>query len=469
MLLKNKIEKISGFLKSSNILTGEEECYCYAEDSSNLIKPQKKPNIVVFAETIEDVQNIMKFAYQHEIPVISRGAGTNMVGSCVCNHDGIVLCFSKMNKILEIDSVNMTAKVQPGVVLGDLKTAVENKGMFFPPDPSNYAVSTIGGAIAQSSGGALGFKYGTTKDYIVSLKVVTSDGRLLTLGADTAKDSAGYHLAQLIVGSEGTLAVVVEATIKLIPRPEALCAVSAYYDSISTGINAVNTIIENNIFPAAIDFMDQNAIKASDDYMKCGLDTDKQCMLLISLDGMQCSMENLTNSLVNVLKSTGASKINISSNSEEYNHIWNARKVSFAATARIAPDVVTDDIIVPRKNLSAMAEKCKEIAGKYCLAMCLVGHAGDGNLHPQIALNLNNDEEFKNCMNARSEIYSEAIRLGGTIAAEHGIGLEKKPYLNMTVDNDVIEYMKMIKKVFDPKNILNPGKIFEENQTAGNL
>ncbi|MCQ2744201.1 MAG: FAD-binding protein [bacterium] len=457
--MKSKIQEIKLLLKNDNILTCEEECYCYAQDSSNLIKPKTNPDVVVFAETIEDVQNILKYANEHEIPVISRGAGTNMVGSCVCDEGGIVLNFSKMNKILEIDPVNMTAKVQPGVIVGNLKQEAEKSGLFFPPDPSNYAVSTVGGAIAQSSGGAMGFKYGTIKDYVLSLKVVTADGRLMTLGANTAKDSVGYHLAQLMVGSEGTLAVIVEATLKLLPKPETNCAISAYFDNLRIGMIAVNKIIGSKIFPAAIDFMDKNAIMTVEDYTKCGLRTDKDCMLLLTLDGYKSSMEYQLNSAVEVLKNSGATDIKVS-DEEGAQNIWKARRVAFAATARLAPDVVTDDIIVPRENLPDIAEQCRKIAEKYNLKMCLVGHAGDGNLHPQIAVNLENEEEFKNCMEAKAEIYKATIELGGTISAEHGVGLEKKAYVKDTVDKNAIEYMKMIKNIFDSKNILNPNKIF---------
>jgi len=460
MLLENKYKEKIINLKSNNILTGEEECYCYAEDASNLIKPESAPQMVVFANNIADVQNTLKYAYQNKIPIIPRGAGTNMVGSCACNERGIVLNFSKMNKILEINPVNMTATVEPGVVMGDLKKEAEKLGLFFPPDPSNYAVSTVGGAIAQSSGGALGFKYGTIKDYILSLKVVTSDGRILTLGTNTSKDSSGYHLAQLMVGSEGTLAIVVEATLKLIPKPETIKAVSAYFDGIECAMKAVNEIIKNKLFPAAMDFMDKNAISTVEDYTKSGLNTDKECMLLITVDGQECSMEYQIKSVINVLNNCGASEINISKNSEEYDSIWNARHSSFAAATRLAPDVVTDDIIVPRENLAKMAEKCKAVAEKYNLKMCLIGHAGDGNIHPQIALNLESDTEFKNFTDARAEIYKEAIKLGGSISAEHGIGLEKKSYMKDTMDKNALEYMKMIKHIFDPQNILNPGKIF---------
>lgn len=460
MLLKNKYDELKTFLSGNNILSEEEECYCYAEDASNLIKPEKTPDVVVFVETIKDVQAVMEYAYKNEIPIIPRGAGTNMVGACVSSQGGIVLNFSKMNKIQNIDSINMTATVQPGAVLGNIKKAAEKEGLFFPPDPSNYEVSTIGGAIAQSSGGALGFKYGTTKDYVLSLKVVTADGKLITLGAQTSKDSTGYHLAQLMVGSEGTLAIIVEATLKLIPKPQAKEALSAYFDSLEDGINAVNKIIESRIFPAAIDFMDKNALITVEDYTHCGLNTSKNCMLLLTADGSEKDIINQIDSIKNILENNGASEIKVSQNIDEYDSIWNARRTSFAASARLAPDVVTDDIIVPRNNLAHMVNFCQFVAQKYNLKMCMVGHAGDGNIHPQIALNLDSEEEYRNCMDARAEMYQKALELGGTISAEHGIGSEKKIYLKNTVDKEAIEYMKIIKKIFDPKNILNPDKIF---------
>ncbi len=460
MLLKNKLQRIKSFLKSNNILTSEEECYCYAEDSSNIIKSEKKPEVVVFAETIEDVRNIIKYAYENEIPIVSRGAGTNMVGSCISDNGGIVLNFSKMNKILEINKIDMTAIVQPGVVLGDLKNAVDNAGLFFPPDPSNYEVSTIGGAIAQSSGGAMGLKYGTTKDYILSLKVITSNGELITLGSKTSKNSSGYHLAELMVGSEGTLAVIVEATLRLIPKPKIQMSVFAYFDDIDNGSSAATKITANGILPAAIDFMDKNSIRTVESYAKCGLNTCMEILLLVTLDGEEDSVISQTELVKKILQQSGASDIITSKNNEESTKIWNARRSSFASTTRLAPDVVTDDIIVPRSNFSKMVKYCRDIAHKYDLNMCMVGHAGDGNIHPQIALNLESEDEFRRYMSAKAEIYDKVISLGGTISAEHGIGLEKKSYLQEAVDSSAINYMKMIKKIFDPKNILNPGKIF---------
>lgn len=457
MLLKDKLDKIKTILKNDNVLATLEERYCYSRDASNMKNDGKIPDLVVFVETIEDVQKILKHANEHEIPVISRGAGTNMVGACICSQGGIVLNFSKMNKILEINQTNMTARVQPGVILGDLKKEVEEIGLFYPPDPSNFKVSTIGGSIAQSSGGAMSFKYGTTKDYVLSLKVVTAEGKLMTLGAETIKDASGYHLGQLIVGSEGTLAIVVEAVLKLIPKPETKRVISAYFSKIEDSVNAVNMIISEHIFPAAIDFMDKNSMISVEDFANCGLKTEHECMLIIELDGFESSMNSQIYKTTQVLDNNNAIGVEISKKEE----IWEARRSSFAASARLAPDVISDDIIVPRENLAEMIKKCNEISKKYNLKMCLVGHVGDGNIHPQIALNLENEEEFKNYVNAKSEMYETALSLNGTISAEHGIGIEKLSYLENTLDKTALEYMKLIKQVFDPKNILNPGKIFK--------
>lgn len=456
MLLKSKLDKVQSFLKSDNVLAKLEERYCYSRDASNMKHKYTVPDLVVFVETIEDVQRVLKHANEHEIPVIARGAGTNMVGACVCSKGGIILNFSKMNKILELNTTNMTARVQPGVILGDLKKQAEQVGLFYPPDPSNFKVSTIGGSIAQSSGGAMSFKYGTTKDYVLSLKVVTADGTLMTLGAETIKDASGYHLGQLIIGSEGTLAIVVEAVLKLIPKPETKRVVSAYFNNIDSAIQSVNEMILSHIFPAAIDFMDKNSMKTVEDFSHCGLQTYNDCMLIIDLDGFESSMNTQINTVVKILETNNANNTQVS----DKESIWEARRTSFAATTRLAPDVISDDIIVPRDKLAEMIKECNNISAKYNLKMCLVGHVGDGNIHPQIALNLDNDEEFKNYMNAKSEMYEAAFELGGTISAEHGIGIEKLPYFEKIVDKNAINYMKLIKKALDHKNILNPGKIF---------
>ena len=461
MLLKNKLDKIKSFLKNDNVLTKMEERYCYAKDASNARVSSVIPDLVVFVETIEDVQKVVKYANEHEIPIIARGAGTNMVGACVCTNGGIILNFSKMNKILDVNTTNMTARVQPGVILGDLKQKVDDLGLFYPPDPSNYKVSTIGGSIAQSSGGAKSFKYGTTKDYILSLKVVTADGNILTLGSDTTKNSMGYHLSQLIVGSEGTLAIVVEATLKLIPKPQAKSIVMGYFSTVDETVKAVNNILSGHVFPAAIDFMDKNSMQTVESFLPSGLKTEYSYSLLVDLDGLSSTLNSQTEIVKKALLAAGAKEVVIPVEIDDAERIWRARRSSFAAATRLAPDVISDDIIVPRDKLSLMINKCNELAAKYALKLCLVGHVGDGNIHPQFVLDLNNEFEFRNYTTAKAEMYNFATSLGGGISAEHGIGIEKLPYLKNTIDNGVIDYMELIKKAFDPKNILNPGKIFK--------
>ena len=461
MLLKSNVDKLKTLVKKDNVLTSLEERYCYAEDSTNRNVKSNIPDAVVFVESIEEVQSILKYANSKKIPVISRGAGTNMVGACVCSKGGIVLNFSRMNKILNFNPVDMTMRVQPGAVLGDIKKLAESENLFYPPDPSNYKVSTIGGSIAQSSGGAMSFKYGTTKDYILSLKVVLADGTLIKLGAGTVKDAVGYHLNQLIVGSEGTLGVVVEAELKLIPKPEASRVIVSYFDSIEDAAEGVNNILSDCISPATIDFMDNNSIRTIEEFYPCGLKTDKEALLLVEVDGFESSMQVQQERVQKALLRAKSAYIDTFSAPDDIEAVWTARRSSFAATAKLAPDVVSDDIIVPRANLAKMVVGCKNICTKYNLDVCIVGHAGDGNIHPQIALNLDNEKEFRNYIEAKSEMYKLAFSLGGTISAEHGVGSEKISYIDNAVDKRAIEYMKKIKLLFDPNNILNPDKIFK--------
>ncbi len=461
MLTKNKIEEeLEKFLPKDSILSSLEECYVYSQDGTNTRKSEKTPDVVIFPETIEEVQHVVKYANLHDIPVTARGAGTNLIGACLPDFGGIVMNFSKMNKIKRINKTDMTAIVQPGVVVGDLQKAVEEIGLFFPPDPSNLRVSTIGGAIAQSAGGPKTFKYGTTKDYVLGLKVVLADGSLMITGSNTIKNATGYPLSQIFIGSEGTLGIVVEATLKLIPKPETSRVMLAYFDSICDATVSVNNIIDSKIFPSTIDFMDNNAINTVEKFYPANLATDKTAALIIEIEGSENSVIEDSNKLKEVLLKSKASGITISNTKEEYERIWTARRASFAATAKLRPDVVTDDMIVPRSNLPKLVEGINKICQKYQLQTCVIGHVGDGNVHPQIALNLEDKQEYANYIKAKEEMYKLTIELDGTLSGEHGIGSEKKKYIPMAIDKVALEYMKKIKAVFDPKNILNPDKIF---------
>lgn len=462
MLMKtNKlISDLKKTLSSCNVLETLEERYAYAQDATNIKEIKNLPDVVVFVENIEQVQNVVKLANKYKTPIICRGAGTNVVGACSTEHGGIILNFSKMNKILEINRENMTARVQSGVVLGDLQKAVESFGLFYPPDPSNLAVSTIGGSIAQSSGGAKSFKYGTTKDYVIDMKVVMANGEILQTGSNTIKNATGYNLNTLFVGSEGTLGIVVEATLKLIPKPESKKVLMAYFDTVKTAVSAVNKIIEHRIFPATIDFMDKNAIQTVEKFYPANLLTDKEAALIIEIDGFECSMDYQEKIIVDILNSSDASAIQASHNEEEYNRIWTARRSSMGACAKMKPNVTTDDVIVPRENLEKLVLGIREICEKYNLAVCMVGHVGDGSVHPQIPIDYSDEAEYKRYKLAKAEIYDLTAKLDGILSGEHGVGSLKREHINKVVNSVALDYMRQIKKTFDPNNILNPYKIF---------
>ena len=461
MLMKNKlISDLKKNIPASNVLDTLEERYAYAQDATNIKAIKNLPDAVVFVENIDQVQTVVKLANKYHIPIICRGAGTNVVGACVVEHGGIILNFSKMNKIINISPENMTATVEPGVVLGHLQKEVEKFGLFYPPDPSNLAVSTIGGSIAQSSGGAKSFKYGTTKDYVIDLKVVMANGEILRTGANTIKNATGYNLNTLFVGSEGTLGIVVEATLKLIPKPESKKVLMAYFDSVKEAVLAVNSIIEQRIYPATIDFMDKNAIQTVEKFYPANLLTDKEAALIVEIDGFECSMQYQEDIIVNILNASNASKIQVSHNEDEYNKIWTARRSSMGACAKLKPNVTTDDVIVPRENLEALVLGIRAICEKYNLDVCMVGHVGDGSVHPQIPIDYNDEEEYRCYKLAKSEIYDLTAKLGGILSGEHGIGSEKRNHIHKVINSVALDYMRQIKKTLDPKNILNPYKIF---------
>ncbi len=458
--MKKIIEQLKQIVSSENVLSELEERYVYALDATNKQNIENLPDAVVFVETVEHVQQIMRLAYANNIPVIARGAGTNLVGACIVKAGGIVLNFSKMNKILEINQENLTARVQSGVIVGDLQSEVDKSGLFYPPDPSNLKVSTMGGSIALSSGGPRTFKYGSTKDYIIDLKVVLADGRIINTGSNTAKNSTGYHLSQLFIGSEGTLGIVVEALVKLIPKPEGSRVILAYFDKISDATHAVNVILENKLMPATLDIMDRKTLQTVEKFSPAGLLTDKDAALFLEVDGYLTSLDYQQEKVVELCQKCGAVEVKFSKNEEDAQKIWTARRSAFGACAKLKPNVVAEDIVVPREKIAELVEGVRKICEKNNLLVCIMGHIGDGNIHPNIPLDLNDENDVKNYGQAKDEIHQLAIDLGGTLSGEHGIGCEKSKYMTNAIDDVTLEYMKKIKKVFDEKNILNPQKIF---------
>ncbi len=457
---KNTVKSMEDIAGKENVLSSYDELYAYSTDSTNITNPDEIAEAVVFPLNTQQVSKIMQYAYLNSIPVVARAAGTNVCGACLPKKGGIILDFARMNKIIEINKNNLFCIVEPGVVIEDLQKAVEKFDLFYPPDPSNLKVSMIGGSIGLSSGGPHTFKYGSTKDYIIDLEVVLSDGTVMHTGSSCSKDVTGYNMTQLFVGSEGTLGIVTKATVKLIPRPEAKRVMLAYYDSLEDTSKTVNEIISNLITPSVIDLIDQNTIKTIESFYPCGMLTDKAAALLIEIDGFKENLDKQYEKIIEICKRNNSSYIQTASTKEEEEKIWVSRRSSFGATAKLAPNVVTEDVVVPREHIVELVNGIKQICDKYNLKTCIMGHIGDGNIHPNIALDLRNPAELNNFKQAKKELFELALSLNGRLSGEHGIGCEKSEFIEKALDPNNLNCMKQIKKLFDPKNILNPGKIF---------
>jgi len=452
------INSFKSILGNQNVLTDYEDRYCYAYDATAIGETLYLPDAVVLPENKEQICQIVKIANKNNIPIVPRAAGTNLVGGCIPLKGGIVMHLSKMNKILNIDRNNLICIVQPGVVVGNLQQEVSDLGLFYPPDPASLKVSTIGGSIAQSSGGPRGFKYGTTKDYVLGLEVVLADGTLLKTGGTTVKNVTGYNLTQLFVGSEGTLGIVVETTLKLISKPEEQQVMLAYFESINQAAEAITGIISAKITPATLDIMDKNTMVTIENFHHVGLPTNMEAVLVLEVDGFKESVAVQTQQIIDICNKFGAKNIRVSQNQQEADELWFA----FGAVARLRPNVLTEDAVVPRDKIPEFITKTREIFDRYNLTVCIMGHAGDGNIHPNVSLDLRNKEESENFEKAAEELFDTAIELGGSLSGEHGIGMLKSGFMRKALDENSIKYMKEIKKLFDPKNILNPGKIFHE-------
>lgn len=453
----NTLIEIAG---KDNVLFEQEDLYAYSVDATALVRKVYCPDAVVLPENTRQVSEILKLAYENNIPIIPRGAGTNHVGGCVPIKGGIVLHFSKMNKILDINSENLTCSVQPGLVVEVLQKEVEKIGLFYPPDPSNLRVSTIGGSIALSSGGPRCFKYGTTKDYVIGLEVVTADGEIIRTGGSTVKNVAGLNLTQLFVGSEGTLGIVTEATLKLIPKPDFKKVMLVFFDSIDDAAQAVTEIISNRIIPASLDLLDKNTMVTVEKFKPTGVFNDKEASLLIEVDGSFLIVEEQIKQIQKICSKNGACEIKIAKNEEEAENIWISRRAAFGAVSALGADVVTEDAVVPRNKIPQFINEIRRICDKYSLTACIMGHAGDGNIHPNFSIDLRDEQKAKNFEKGIDELFECAIALGGTITGEHGIGIAKAKYLENATSQRTVDYMKAIKNSFDSKGILNPGKIY---------
>lgn len=456
---ENIVESITKIVGKDNIITDLEGVYAYSFDCAHIPFSYEYPKMVVFPQNTFQVSEILKIANRHRIPIIERGAGSNHAGGCAPVKGGIILHFSKMNKILEINDNDLTCRVQPGVVVGDLQKVVSKTGLFFPPDPSNLAVSTIGGGIALSSGGPRAFKYGTFKDYVLDLEVVLADGSVIRTGAPTVKNVTGFNLTQLIVGSEGTLAVITEATLKLIPAPETTNVMLAYFDNIESAVDTVSSIINNHLTPSVIDIIDKKTVQTIENFYPTGMLCDKDAVLIIETDGDFASVQHQQEKIIEICKQHQVSHVECAQNEEHRQRIWTARRSAFGACAQLAPNVITEDVVVPRSKIAELSRGILEISKKYNLITMVMGHIGDGNIHPNFALDLRDKQQKQNFENAKSELFRLAISLGGTLSGEHGIGCQKANFLPLALDKTTLNLMVQIKRVFDPNYILNPDKM----------
>lgn len=441
------------------ILTEKVDLYSYSYDASFGVY---LPDIVVLVMSTTEVAAIMKLANKHGIPVYPRGQATSLSGGPLPVHGGIVLDLSKWDDVLEVDAEDMVAVVSPGVLTADINDAALKEGLIYPPDPSSSNVSTIGGNLAENSGGPRGLKYGVTKDYVIGLEVVTPEGEVIRTGGRTVKNVTGYDLTKLIVGSEGTLGIITEATLRLYPKPQATKTMMAVFDDIVDSGKAITKILSSGILPSKLEIMDNATIQAVEAYEPLGLPIDAEAMLLVELDGHPAAIEEEILRVEKVCKETEARTVKVANTSEEANELWRARKLVSPAIVREKPTKISEDATIPRSKIPDMFQRLKEIRKKYNIDLVVFGHAGDGNLHPNIIADKRDKEEMRRVEQAVEEIFQAAIELGGTLSGEHGIGTLKAPFMEMELGEVGLDMMKRIKESWDPNNILNPGKIFPQ-------
>ncbi|KPB06160.1 glycolate oxidase subunit GlcD [Bacillus sp. CHD6a] len=441
-----------------NYLDSPTEKLVYSYDATP--NYQAMPDAIIVPRNTEEVSKIVSLCNEYRIPLVPRGSGTNLCAGTCPTEGGIVLLFTHMNKLLELDEENLTVTVQPGLVTLDLIQAVEAKGLFYPPDPSSMKISTIGGNINENSGGLRGLKYGVTRDYVLALEAVMPNGDVIRTGGKLAKDVAGYDLTRLFVGSEGTLCIITEATLKLLPMPETKQTMLALYQDIEAAAKTVSTIISNKIIPATLEFLDQPTLEVVEDFAKIGLPTDVQAVLLIEQDGPLEVVARDMQKIKEICFMEKAVSVQVAEREMEAEALRTARRSALSALARLKPTTILEDATVPRSEIATMVKAINKISVKHQVKICTFGHAGDGNLHPTVATDARDHEEMERVEAAFEDIFAKAIELGGTITGEHGVGMMKAPYLEWKLGKEGIAAMKAIKLAFDPNNIMNPGKVF---------
>ncbi len=459
-LLKRKADIIANLrkiLKAENILDHEDQTRPFETDALTAYK--QKPFVVVFPENTQQVSKILAYCNQERIKVVPRGAGTGLSGGALPLADSVLLCLGKFNKILDIDYKNRCVVTQPGVTNLSITQAVEEKDFYYAPDPSSQIACSIGGNVAENSGGVHSLKYGTTTNNILGVEIVLMDGTVCKLGGKTY-DSEGYDLLGLITGSEGLLCVITEVTVKILKKPQSVKAALIGFSTIENGGNCVSDIIANGIIPAGMEMMDKALIHATDDFVKAGYPRDAEAMLIVELDGTESEVEELISKVTSIAKKNKSTSIKISNNEKQRLKFWAGRKAAFPACGDMAPDYYCMDGTIPRGKLADVLKEIGRLSKKYNLPVANAFHAGDGNLHPLIMYDANEKNSLEKTEKFGADILRYCVKIGGVLTGEHGVGVEKRELMcEMFTNNDIQQQIK-IKKALDSSSLLNPGKVY---------
>ena len=449
------VRGLQQILPRACVLHDEEDLRPYECDG--LSAYQQVPMVVTLPETINQIEDILAFCSREKIPVVARGAGTGLSGGALPLENGILMSLARFNRILEIDTGNRTARVQPGVRNLAISEAAGRYGLYYAPDPSSQIACSIGGNVAENAGGVHCLKYGLTVHNILKLEVITMQGEHLTIGSD-ALDSPGYDLLALMTGSEGLLGVITEITVKLLPQPEAANVILAAFNDVATAGQAVSNIIADGILPAGLELMDNAAIRAADDFVQAGYPRDAAAILLCEIDGTRSEVEDQLALAQQVLKTSAATQIRVARDEQERAKFWAGRKAAFPAVGRLSPDYYCMDGTIPRYQIASVLTRISELSSEYGLPIVNVFHAGDGNLHPLILYDANIDGELERTEELGGKILEVCVKAGGTITGEHGVGIEKINQMCVQFDASELTQFHAIKHAFDPDTLLNPGK-----------
>lgn len=454
------IAELKKIIGDDGVLHTPEDLAVYSYDSTF---EEHNPDVVVLPRSTEQVSQVLKLASRERLPVVTRGMASGLAAASVPFSGGIALSMTRMDRLLEIDEQNAIAHVEAGIVTADLQTAVEKKGLFYPPDPSSIRHSTIGGNIACNAGGPRCLKYGVTGDYVLGLTVVLADGRILHTGGKVIKDVVGYDLTALFTGSEGTLGVITEALLRLTAKPRHVRTALAEFDRLDDASQTVNAILSAGIVPATLELMDQTAIACIEEAMHLGLPLDAEAILLIEADGQhEDSVTREIEAAAEICRAQGGRKVTVARDDVERQRLWKARQSVAPSLARRAPNKLGEDITVPRSAIPAAVRRLRAIGEKYGLPVVIFGHAGDGNLHPNILFDKRDPEKWAKVHQMVAEEFAAALELGGTLSGEHGVGTLKRPYMETALGAVSIDIQKRIKQALDPLNILNPGKVLPD-------